>query len=372
MIVFTQDIATDKINNAFNNNVIKFSSNSSEVALNSDVIINGQVVTIYPTPDGSFYFNFREYVTGLVNANEFKDLVNPILDPLDDTTFTYLGSGYYVAPITIRINFANNTNETTFRNVPFLNSVEQIETYKRNVTQNGSELVLLPLYPNTTNKYYAKYFEGYPFDVSFLQIDVNDIELTNNTNLLDYTFDFKGFITRLFFSDGRIDESINDLLPIALGRNEISWLDKFLILDKEDVCGGVYVKWLNNYGGYSYWLFPNYATRSLSAKNIGEIDNDFNNLTETFSRVSQIGMNANERLVVSSDKLTNEAFNLLRTILTSPKIYLFTGEPFSQSDANDWMEVKLNTNNTRTRNPKNQANEIILDIDLPDYYTQTL
>jgi len=371
-IDFLQSIDTDRINMAYNNNVIRFTSDSGLDILNATITLGGQSVLIYPNPTGLFYFNFKEYISTTINTFNFFDTLVTDIDASDDTTFTYSFGGFLKISFTITINFTNNTNETYSVFIPFLSGVQQIETYKRNVTQTTDNIILLPLYPNTTNKYYAKYFEGYPFDVSFLQLEPVDLELTNNTNLLDYTFEYKGFLTRLFFSDGRIDESINDLLPIALGVNEIAWLDKFLYIDKADVCSGVYVKWYNNYGGYSYWLFPNFAQRTQSMRNIGEINTDFENLEDTYNQVSQIGLTAGQKLIVNSDKLTEEEFNLLSTILTSPKVFLFTGEPFSQADVNDWMEVRIANTTQRTRNFKGQALEINLDLELPDLYTQTL
>jgi hypothetical protein len=375
MIVFTQDISA--LNNlmAYNNNVVRFTSDSGEAIIKATITIGGFPIVIYPTPDGTFYFNFKEYVTSFINQNNFKDTLVTNLDALDYETFSYAGSGFDRYTVTFEIELGNNTTETTTKQLYFLAGVEQIENYKNNVTQTQGTIILLPLYPNTNNKYYAKYFEGYPFDVSFLRRNnttQEPIELVNNTNLLNFDFASEINVTRLFFSDGRIDESINDFLPIALGRNEISWLDKFLYIDKEDVCSGVYVKWFNNYGGYSYWLFPNFAKRDMSMRNIGELNQDFENLSNTNSQVTQIGIEAGERLTVNSDKLKEEEFNLLKTILTSPKIYLFTGEPFSQNDAMDWMEVRLATTSQTTRNYKGQALDITLNLELPDMYTQRL
>lgn len=377
MIIFTQGIATDKINMAYNNNVIRFTSNSEATPLSAVLTLGSITITIYPTPGGTFYFNFKEYITTIINTYNFSDTLSPILDASDLNSYTYDYGGYLNLYFQITVNLSNNTSEITSLNIPFLSGVMQIENYKKNVTQRDGEIILLPLKPNTNNKYYVKYWEGYPFDVSFLNYQypiegLNLISLTNNTNLLEYSFEQKGKITRLFFSDGRIDESITDLLPIALGINEISWLDKFLYVDKQDVCSGIYMKWFNNYGGYSYWLFPNFAQRTQTMRNIGELNTDFENLEDTTNQVSQIGIEAGQRLTVNSDKLTDDEFNLLSTILTSSKVWLFTGEPFSQSESNDWMEVKILNTNQRTRNYKGQALEINLDIELPDLYTITL
>lgn len=372
MITFQTEISTVNLLNAFNNNVVRFKSDSTtKIPLTATVTIGTTPVTLYPLPNGQFYFNFKEYVHPLVNSNNFNDLVNPVIDADDDTTFTYEGSGLFLASVTYLIVFTDETSETTSKDYQFLASVTQLESYKKEVYPIESKRPLLPLYPNTADTFYIKYWEGYPFDVTFKN-DSDPIELINITNTLDYEFESKGNITRLFFCDGNIDESINDLLPIALGRSQLQYEDVYITLDKEDVCDGVYVKWFNQQGGYSYWKFPNIYRRTKQIKAIGEISKDFENLEDTFSQVSQIGQTAGNRLIVDSDTLKDEEFALLSSILTSPKVYYFVGQPFARASANDWMECKILTSNQITREYKGQPNQIRLELELPDDYTQMI
>ena len=324
-----------------------------------------------------FYFNFKEYITSLINTNNFKDLVNPVLDIEAPNSFSYEGFGFFKNPVTIRIIFTDTTNESVTKSLRFLASVEQLDSYKKNEVQTGENTILSPLAVETNNHYYVKYWEGYPFDVSFLQtnyptlIDV-DIVLTNLNNLLSYTFTTANNITRLFFCDGNTDESLNDLLPIALGQNEIQWLDKFLIIDKQDVCEGVYLKWYNNYGGFNYWKFDNIFKKAVSTKSIGEIVTDFDNLNETFSNTSEVGKAGIEKIQVNTDSLTDNELRLLKPLLTSPKVYLFVNQPFARATANDWLEVKITSTSYAVRNYKEQPVALSFDIEMPDLYTQNL
>ena len=375
MIIFTQDISVDKLLHAYNNNVIRFRSNNVGVSPITAVIsLGSQTITIYPLPSGDFYFNFLEYITALIGIDKFVDDLQTNIDASDINSFTYAGNGYLNFNVNILINFTNLTTDSITRNLRFTASVEQLENYKKNVAQTNANIVQLPLYPSTNNSYYAKYFEGYPFDISFCQSTPINIKIENTTNLLDATFQQKGNVTRLFFSDGRVDESITDYLPIALGLNILKWDFKnlFIHIDKVDVSCGVYMKWFNNYNGYSYWLFPNYAKRDLNRSNIGTLNTDFSNIEDTYAPTTQLGVVAGERLVVNSDKLKDEEFNLLRTILTSPKVYFFTGQPFAQSGVMDWLEVEVTTTSTTTRNSKGQQNEVTLQFNLPELYTQKL
>ena len=374
-VIFTQDIAINTVLPAYNNNVIRFfSDTTSKTVLTANIVLNSKTIVLYPTPTGEFYFNFREYVTAIVNQNRFIDLVNPDLDPLDNTTFVYAGVGFFSDNVLIKINFTDTTNESVNRLLLFNMAVEQLDGYKRNVTQQGSDIILSPLMPNTNNHYYVKYWEGYPFDLSFatLNFPTGNIFLNNLTNLLNYTFPVAGKITRLFFSDGSTDESINDLLPIALGKNEIRFSDRYIIVDKQDVCEGLYIKWLNSYGGYSYWKFDNIFKRTTNTKSLGEVVTDFENLGQTFSQVAELGKTAGEKIAVNTDTLDENELTLLKSLLISPKVYLFVGEPFSRADVTDWVEVKITSQNYTTRNYKGQPVKLAFELELPDLYTQVL
>jgi len=384
MIVFINDISETNTLTAFNNNVVRFTTDvTDKIILKAEITLDAEVITIYPSPDNVFYFNFKEYVTPRVSQSQFVDTINPELDASDVATFTYQGNGWFTDNVLFKIIFTDTTSETANRDLFFLNGVEQLQNYKRNETQQtGTVIFLTPLQPLTNNKYYVKYWEGYPFDISILRKDNESFfTLLNTTNLLDYVFDAKDTITRLFFCDGSTDETINDLLPIALGENVIRisqtteptvYTDLYLTIDKQDVCAGVYVKWLNNYGGYSYYKFDNFYQQTVSTKSIGELNRDFENLSNTFSATTEIGKTANDRLVVNTDLLTDNERVLLQSMFTSPKIYLFTGEPFARASVNDWVEVKLTTPNNVIRNYKKQAPTFTFEFELPDYYTQTL
>jgi hypothetical protein len=370
MIIFTQNISENNNLMAYNNNVVRFFSDSSQTVLNCTITIGSLVALIYPLPNGRFYFNFKDYITAQINTNNFFDDTNPVLNTSDINTFVYEGKSFLNLNVQFTINFVNETNESTTKSLKWLVGVEQLETYKKNETQQGENIVLLPLVPKTANSYYAKYSDGFPFDVSFLS--ENDIELTNTNNLTSITFPRVAQHTRVFFCDGDATETIADLITIASGMNVLSFEDKFIRLESDQHCEGVYFKWLNNYGGYSYWLFPKFDQRTKSIRNVGEINTNFENVSDTFSQTSQLGNTATNRLLVSSDKLNEEQFNLLVTILTSPKVFLFTGERFSRASFNDWMEVRIATSNQLTRQYKGQSNEIILDVELPDDFTITL
>ena len=389
-IVFTQDISEVNTLMAFNNNVIKYTTDETVLTvLNSEITIGSETIILYPNPSNEFYFNFKDYIAKYTNNTKFVDSVNPVLNASDIESFTYESRDFLQTTISIQINFTDTTSESDTREVFFLNGVEQLQNYQRNETQSTGQFVFLsPLTPQTNNNYYVKYWEGFPFDVSILRrTETRQFSVRNNTNLLSTVFTARGQITRLFFSDGNTDETIDDFLPIAVGRNVLQMSNNnydvedptpiyenvFLTVDKQTECNeGVYVKWYNNYGGYSYWKFSKFFTQNINVRSLGELNTDFDNLENTYGTSAEIGFNANDRLTVSTDLLSVEEQSLLQSLFTSPKVYLFTGLPYSRASVNDWVEVKKLTNSFPLRNIKSQPVSFSMQFELPDYYTQRL
>jgi hypothetical protein len=367
-IIIAEAPPQDKTVMAYNNQILKFGTNSSFSPVRAVISVGSFNATIYPQPNGQFYFNLIEIAKSLVNTNNFADNINPDLPP-----YEYNGSNvYFSGVLNISLVLANATFETLNRDITLLAGVQQLESYKKGEVFEGTYCILLPLFPKSNDRFYARYFEGYPFDVSFLDKTQNDIIIENETNLLNWSFDSAGIVTRIFFSDGRIDETIDDVLPISLGRNVLEWEGLRLIIDKVDSCDGVYLKWFNPLGGYSYWLFPKFSQRTLTTNNIGKLDNDFETLENTSSPQVSLGREGRERISLDSDLLTPEKFNLLKTIYTSPKVYLFTGEPYSQASSKDWIEVSIVNTQHRTRNWKGQPLNVTLEIELPEMNTQKI
>ena len=59
-IVYKTDLPTDKILCAYNNNVIRFKSDSTETPISATITFNGVTVTLYPNPNnGSFNIQFN-------------------------------------------------------------------------------------------------------------------------------------------------------------------------------------------------------------------------------------------------------------------------------------------------------------------------
>lgn len=365
---------------AFNNNIIKFKSDSLIESVQAKITINSIEFIIYKIPSGWFLFNFKEIAKSLVNQNNFKDNLITNLDLLDINSFTYeQNDGIYSGGVNIKITFIDGSTEVSNFSLTFLASVKNLEDYKKTNLANQSTFLLLPNIKGTTNQYFVKYFEGYPFDFTYLDTTGDNLQLKTDYSLIK-DFERKGNLTRVLFSDGEIDLNNTSLMPMGSGISKIDILqnnvsiDQFLYVDRVQMCGNdaIYLKWFNAQGGYSYYLFNKYFERNLNFGSIGELENDFNNLENTTSPIIQLGRTSFDKVRVDSDLINENEFNLLVGILSSPKVYMFTGLPLARASFNDWIEVEIKTSSINLRNWKNRPTNISFEFELPKRNNQYL
>lgn len=376
MIIFNNTLTG--ILPAFNNNIIEFKSDSIVNSVQAKLTINSNEFIIYKLPSGWYRFNFKEISKTLVNHNNFKDELTTDIIDIDINSYTYQQiDGFYSGGVNIEIKLINGSIENENFNISFLANVLNLENYKFYDTTNP--FLLLPNIKNTTNQYYAKYYEGYPFDFTFYEINGDNIQLQSEYSYLT-NFERKGVLTRLFFGDGENDlinnslfQLSNNISKIEIFQNEIT-TNKFLFLERVSLCNNdaIYLKWFNAQGGYSYYLFNKFYERNLNFGALGELDNDFYNLKNTTSPIIQIGRTSFDRIKVDSDLINENEFNFLVGILSSPKVYMFTGKPLARASFNDWVEVEIKTSSINLRSWKNRPTNIAFEFELPKRNNQNL
>ena len=381
-IIFSKDISQANLLMTYNNNIVVFSSSNILNPLYCKITGNGIDALIYPHPDGNFYFNFIDYISAEINTKNFADdLVTNLLNT-DITTFTYnISDGRYLNVIvTFEITLSNNSKETITRNLQFIAGVNQIEDYKKQEIKAINKFTILsPVANRSDNSVDLKYWEGYPFSFSVFSNDVmQDFKFKNNSNGLDNTFDTKGKITSVILDDGNINLTNSNILPLIKGINELEvYINNInqnlnININKVDSTCGTYIKWLNKFGSYNYWLLSEFSKRTRSTKYGVEINNDFNNLENTTSPTLQSGKSNVDLLKCNVKKLTQSEKDVLIGVLESPKIYLFNGERFSKAEPNDWIEVTLKNNSLEVEDSIQKTFRFNLDFELPNRYSQKL
>lgn len=377
-ITFSKALSTSNFLNAYNNNIVEFSSDSVVDSRKCTITIGSISFEITPI-NNVFHYNFKEVVTVLINQNNFTDDILPLLILADATSHIYDDSTntYLEQLIDYEITFTNDTTESTSETYKFLKSVEQLEQNKKGVVTSGNNLYMLsPFQKATANTYNVTYFEGYPFDISLLLNSPGLTTILNQTNALTYDFTLPDTVNRLFFSDGRITITIDDYLPLVDGLNELKITRGadiiYVNVTKVESRQGEYVKWINQYGGWSYWLFNCIHKRDNRTKDLGDVNNDFNDVEDTTSPFINIGKTGQHKLTLISKGVSDENQEVLNQLFESPKVYYFTGLRLSQVTDVSWLACKVKTSNNTIVNYKKNTKNYKVQIELPKRYTMTL
>jgi hypothetical protein len=348
------------------NNAIMTFRLTSGTPLKATIASLGISATIYPDVNGVFYFNFKEYVQALANQNNYRDTLVTNLP----SQLTYTAENNYFLQALISIEDTNGDFTTTTVSRRVLAGALNLQNLQRDSVSTGQSFVCLPIVPKTNNTYFAKYWEGYPFDISLFVQEVEPSLTNESLPITPLEFLVPSPHMRLYFSDGRTDSTIEDVFSLIEGENNLlfNWGSRLDLVKVQNPCEGVYLKWWYN-GGYVYWLFEQFFEQAQITSNIGEIESEPTNLEQSFGSETQIGKNAFERINLNSDYLTERESNLLSTLFLSPKVYYFTGTPNARNFVNSWIEVKVEGATNTLRNWKKQPNIFEFSITLPSQDT---
>lgn len=363
MIYFQKDLLT--LNTAYNNSIVQFSS--STVSNPTKCVIEVDGVQFIAVPNaGTFTFNFKEIVKSLVNTNRFEDTIIPDLTETyvyDDSTIT--------KDITVKYTVHNlNSNESITRNYKFVRGVEQLPNYHRLTSITTSIRLLLPT-ENFTD-YNVRFFEGYPFDFGIYGLKANDTyyfkNITTNQNTTVQVCD-NSDVKRVFISDGANNTTDTDILVQSSTLNKIElWVNGVfrcnLYINKVESDCGVYLKWLNSKGSYSYWKLDPIFKSSISSRTIDEISGRYDNLQNVTSLTNIIGKTANKTLTLNTVFNAEDA-EYLSDLGTSPAVWMYVhNTPFNQQQPYDFIGVKVN-DTAFTYDNKRSKNKMSITLTLP-------
>lgn len=368
MITITNDLLP--INPAYNDSIIEFETTATGTT-SASITIDGKVFKVYGI-NNKYSYNFKNNVTVLINENKFKDAIVPNLytsSIYDDSTLSYQ------LPVTIAID--GYSAETVTKNYKFLKNVEQLIDNKLKSSANNSVRILLPT--NNYTDYNLPYFEGYPIDFSVYGISSGSTFYLKNTSSIS-TSDMYSSISnstkRIFISDGANNEYLSNLIGLTNTVNKLElWVNNTfnsnLNIKRFDSKSGVYLKWFNASGSYSYWLFDDVVTETITTNTLDEINGDYDNIQNVSSTSQITGKKANKTLKLST-KFSEFEKDYLTSILTSPMVEMYIyDKPFQQIQTNSFIGVSLNDSSTSFNN-KTGNYQMNLTITLPYYNTQTL
>lgn len=356
---------------AYNDSFVQF---TSDVAGNSRAEITAlpteifsKPFSVFPDLDGVYTFNLKEIAKTILNGKDFEDK-----NYFEDAFYKSISGLYLLQNITIEV-FAGGTSETITNNYEFFKSVKQIEEV---IFSNPFQIL-----SNSKNgiDYNLTYFEGFPFafDIQRVihvlgkQITVKNVN-TGLTSSVMTTNENGAFRFNVDKGDGS-NWTASNFLPLMTGINKLEIYEDGifktnLALRKRTVCNGIYLKWFNADGGYNTFLFQEYFTEEIDAKDIDFVGaNEFLNVGELDSSVKSIGKQAARGLRIRA-KLNASEIETIKSLYVSPLVQMYTSklENVKGKFINVGIEGKLNANN------KLGNNEIVLNVVLPEMITAKL
>lgn len=138
-----------------------------------------------------------------------------------------------------------------------------------------------------------------------------------------------------------------------------------------DCCRGIYVKWLNRYGYYSYWLFPDRYTRERSADEYYKVAQNIFDSNRDGSHRSA-GFEA-EDIITIRDKVSRKYIGMFADLVSSPEVQILNPDYVLGSVVTpaDWIRI-IQDNPEMEDDAMNSTFDFEMDFTLPKRYTQTL
>ena len=369
-IQFVKDVSQEELLSSNNNNEVVFESNNPLEAVSCLIDFDGVSVTRRPDVAGQFSYDFMEVVSVLINENDFEDLIVP---DIENNGYSYKDNSLFKEiTISYKISFSNGSTETASRTYSFTKSVRQIKNYQDTIFNmlNDKLALLLPNQENSRETYYAPYFQGYPFDIALYSNADRTITVKSKSNNIETTLDVKKGVNRIFISQGEKSFTFDDEVPLRFGINELEFkidINTYvtLFVEKMQSDCGVYVKYFNNSGGYSYYLLPKFHEKSLKTKAINNVFSNNKDISNTRRLFRTTGKTVKQSSKFKLDMLTRQQVQYLQDLLYSPFVEVYTREAYRKTELFSWNGITVSDGSFVLDKTKDKYQNLNLTIGSP-------
>lgn len=315
---------------------------------------------LVPNSDGKFYFDLSMIVKPyllMCKPWRAKDYSSDYATNNDEN-----GLLTFADVIDINFKFGINETESSQEYLSFTRSAMQLNQTNRaslvdfvssNISTDESPTQLrLLLHSNNVRRW-----TGYPLDVPFMVSKTVTSGTISTIGIGLYHLD--SLITSSGLNDNNdknamiatyyIDEIILDIAPLELrvktsmnGGAEINTVFKFNQFMSHNECG-YYIRWRNNFGGWSYWLFEANASHT---EQVGDRSNMLEVFTtdpylESTKRILERSK-IDQTILATSTSLDWEVAHL-SDLNTSTEVYLYklSKGALPQGKPEEWEQVKV-------------------------------
>lgn len=141
------------------------------------------------------------------------------------------------------------------------------------------------------------------------------------------------------------------------------------IITRETCTGWKQLKWLDQNGQYRFFAFLDLYLVKDNPKPIGQTSNFITSLVDSQTNAISLGQSNERTLTLRAINVTALEREILSSIFTSPKVFLYTGD-FSKDEKSDYVEVSVKGDNV-VRFEKSKPSKIDITVTLPKHYTIT-
>lgn len=230
---------------------------------------------------------------------------------------------------------------------------QSIENY------TGRYVTYFRLSPNQ-NRESVTFFKGFP------QLDMFLIrsENTNNSPTATATFPAETYEYLYLLRNDTEQVPGTNLVPRNYVQREV------------DECG-IFIRWRNTHGGWSYWLFSEEYTEEVKTKQLGKVNRFVKEEIDLPYRLYHLGFKATKQWTLQSKiPILDNELEEIKTLLVSPEIYLFTGQQYShereQFLPKNWERVSIAEGSQRLTKNAHATHSITVTIEFQDEKTLTV
>lgn len=139
----------------------------------------------------------------------------------------------------------------------------------------------------------------------------------------------------------------------------------------QDNCQGTYVKWLNEYGYYSYWLFPYSRLYQTSGDEYYRTPRSIFDTNKT-SNEDTVGFEATEKITLK-DLIPKKYYPQFRSLVFSPEVYMLDPQYNFNTviQPGKWIKIIQSDPEFEREVLSRNSAEFEIEFDLPKPYTQT-
>ncbi len=392
---------------AHNDNVLTYLTNNS----NSELGTVAKKTTLrFVTSQGTFFFDVYGQSVWIYNFYQFniKEIVQSVIR--ENKMIMNVSSSYYV-------NFENGIPEdidvyvivydedyTMYQEYTLVDDLMFLSGYFQNrrlslnglVNDNSDMHTCLTKYTQQTadtlnNAQGIKVWKGYPMviftlinkefdEVNYIgyskavgntHIETRNINASGNKMISAIVEDGSNSVINTL--DLKVNERGRLLVFFTLTNNYVA--RRYLYLTRGESCdNGVYLRWRNSVGTWSFWLFPYVYHISNNAKLKGSYYKSLtNNFIDNDYRRNAI-YKESEAIITVGGTFTLEDMETLQSLFTSAEVFIYTAEKDSGLGLNGsgweqfWDKIEVTDGKRLLHNTKHKKIELSFAMILNDQY----